>query len=408
MILENLRTEWDALVSCSLACKALFCSARRVIHERLCVVGPKTFPFAVKLTGRYWIFNRTHLRRLSLADDANLTQYTRHLVVVVGQAFTPRGLRPYAQTLRKYTCLTSLTLTHFDPLPFLPVFDRYFLHLSHSLRSLHLVSPRGTPDVAVDFISRFLNLDNLEFNPVPEPPHQPSGNQTSLEPRSQLAPLRGTLRIISTDSRGTISLEPLVHLPGGLHFRSFEFVCCTDINTTGIVRECASTLETVTYTLHCRKSASLANRFIFAYPLLILVLTAPETAFFKLQLGPCRNLRIFEARIETSSFALDDLIRWLVGVLSTIRSPVFSEFILSLDYKTFEPHIHEVNPTIISILDRRVSRLRRRSGMRLIIKSDLPEPWRQLLLFCLPSSTSVCAIRFDLPDSSVLLCGQTR
>ena len=260
MIFEHLKTDWSALLSCSLTCKALFSFARRVIHERLRVAGPKMSLSSNKLTEWCWIFNRRHLRALSLADDADLVQYTRHLIVEAGQLLTPRSLQPYILTFRKYVWLTSLTITRFNPTPFLPVFDRYFHHLSHSLRSLCLISPRGTPDVIVEFISQFRSLDDLEFNPVVKPPCRPQHRSTSLGPRRWFTPLGGTLRIVNTDSRRTSSLEPLIRLPGGLRFRSLEFVDCTDVGTSGVIQRCSSTLESVTSTLCCRESASLAKQ----------------------------------------------------------------------------------------------------------------------------------------------------
>jgi len=254
MIVEHLRTDRNALLSCSLTCKALFCSARRAIHERLYVAGPILFPSAKGLTEWRWIFDQRYLRILSLVDDADLVQYTRHLIVEVGQILTPRTLRPHISTFQKYVWLTSLTITCFDPTPFLPEFDRYFRHLSHSIRSIHFISPRGEPYAMVDFVSRFRILDNLEFNPVVEPPYHPQNRPTSLGPRPWFTPLGGTLRIVNADSQSTVSLDSLLHFPGGLRFRSLEFACCADISTSGIIRRCSSTLETVTCTLHCRES----------------------------------------------------------------------------------------------------------------------------------------------------------
>ena len=253
MILGYLRTDRDALVSCSLTCRAFFCSARRIIHERLLVMGPRTFPSIGKFTRWCWIYNRRYFRVLSLADDAELVQYVRHLVVEAGQVLTPRTLRPYVPNFQKYVQLTTLTLTRFDPKPFLPAFDHYFYHLSQSLRSLNFILPQGTPDVTRVFISRFQNLDNLEFNPVPKPPCQPQRYGSSPGRCHQFTSLTGTLRIINTDTRRANSLGPLLDLPGGLHFRSLQFVCSADINATGIAGKCSSTLECVTYTFHCRE-----------------------------------------------------------------------------------------------------------------------------------------------------------
>ena len=411
MIFEYLKTDRDALLSCSLTCRALFCSARRVIHERLYVAGPRVSPPAGKLTEWRWFFNRRYLRILSLADDADLIQYTRHLIVEVGQTLTPRNLRPYIPTFQKYVWLTSLTLTHFDSTPFLPVFDRYFRHLSHSLRSLYLISPRGSPDVMTDFISQFRNLDNLGLNRVMKPPCRPQRRSTtSLGPRRWFTPLGGTLRIANTDSRRSSSLKPLLHLPGGLRFRSLEFVCCTDINTSGIIQRCSSTLESVACTLHCRESVSLVTQCRFSRSPLILALVAlARGTFLEFDLGTCQGFRVFEARIENPSYTFDNLISWLTRVLGTITSPVFSKFILSLDQTTLEPHVLQINPPTTDILDQLLSWLTLRLGMRFIIKGEISLVWRQLLLLCFPSSTAVGGIMFDHADSGATLqCSRTR
>ena len=139
---------------------------------------------------------------------------------------------------------------------------------------------------------------------------------------------------------------------------------------------------------------------------LVSVFVALESTFFEFDLGACQNLRVFEARIETSSYALYDLMVWLARVISTIKSPAFSKFILSLDHTTFEPHILGLNAATTNILDQWMSWLSSRSGARFIIKGDLPLVWRQLLVLCFPFCTDRNAIRFDFGDQgTVPQCG---
>ena len=404
MVVEYFRTDWDALVSCSLTCRALFCSVRRVIHERLYIPGPRTLPSIARLMKWCWIYNRTYLGVLSSADEAGLVQYTKQLTIEAGQVLTPRTLRPYLQHFRKYLWLTSLTLTCFDPTPFLPVFDRYFNHLSQSLKSLTLISPQGISDATRDFVSLFRNLDDLEFNPVPKPPCRPWGHQSSSRPRHQLTSLAGRLHIINTDSRRANSLEPLFSFPGGLHFRSLQFVCCTDINTAGILGKCSSTLESVTYTLHCRES----HRYVL--PMSNPSVPELDSTFLEFDFKACSNLCILEVRIDNLSLTLDNLLVWLVEVLSTIDSSVFSKFILSLDQTVLAPHVHLLEPAKTELLDRRMSLLSRRSGAHFIIKGDLPLSWRQLLMLCFPSCENTSTVRFDFkdPNAPPHSCGQTR
>ena len=255
MVFWHLSTDWGALVSCSLTCRAFLRSARRVIHERLHLAGPRMPPSITRLTRWCWIYNRRYFRVLSLADDVDLVQHTQHLIVDAGQVLTPRSLRPHLPSFQKYVWLTSLTLTRFDPTPFLPVLDQYFCHLSQSLRSLNLISPQGIPEATRDFVSVFRNLDDLEFNPVPKP-RRSQRHQPSSRPPHWFTSLAGTLRVVNTDSQRASSLEPLLRFPGGLHFRSIQFACSGGIDATKIVEKCWSTLESVTYTFHCRESAS--------------------------------------------------------------------------------------------------------------------------------------------------------
>lgn len=136
-----------------------------------------------------------------------------------------------------------------------------------------------------------------------------------------------------------------------------------------------------------------------------------EDTFLELNLGACPKLRVFEARIETSSYAFENLMSWLARVLSTVTSPVFSRLILSLAETTLEPHALQVTreTTGIQVLDQRVSWLSSRSRLRFIIKSDLPPLWRQLLEHWFPCSTGAGAIRFVYADSgTVPQCGRGR
>ena len=139
-------------------------------------------------------------------------------------------------------------------------------------------------------------------------------------------------------------------------------------------------------------SLSLANQ-CQSYGVHHLVLIVLESTFLELDLRTCQKLRVFEARIETSSHTFSSLISWLTEVLSTITSPVFSKFILSLDDTTLEPHVLRINDATTRILDQWVSC---RPGMRFIIKGHSSLNWRQLLALCFPSSTAAGA--FDFAD----------
>jgi len=92
MVFGCLRMDWDALMSCSLTCRALHCSARRLIHERLYVVGPgpKVLPF-IQQVDEMALDLQPNMPHISLADGTDLVQYIRNLTAEVGQVLTQKS-----------------------------------------------------------------------------------------------------------------------------------------------------------------------------------------------------------------------------------------------------------------------------------------------------------------------------
>lgn len=249
-ILEYLENDMRTLKACSLTCKGLFRSARRIIHRRLRVVGPgKAITVDELELQEYEAANRSQLRTLSEAAKCGLFHYAWELTIRVGEEFTPDNLRPYLPQFQSFTRLTSLTLHHFDPTPFLPVFEQHFGHLAQQMRSLKFVYPPGPQDDMMYFISQFPNLDDLGFNSFPQHNLDPS-KEYNLSSIQSSPTLGGTLQVTSTNAWRTNSLESLTRLPSGLRFRSIEFLHCTGINPDVIIRECTSTLQTLTHVFH--------------------------------------------------------------------------------------------------------------------------------------------------------------
>jgi hypothetical protein len=249
-ILGYLEYDRWTLIACSLACKGLFHSARYMIHRRLHVVSPRRAGTpGEREMHRVRAENRSQLRTLSAVAEHGLTRFTRELTIRVGEEFTPENLRPYLPQFQTFARLTSLTLYHFDPTPFLPVFKQYFGHLSQQMRSLEFVYPPGPQDDILYFISRFPNLEDLGFNSFPQHNLDPSKEYNISTIRSSPT-LGGTLRVTSTNGWRTDSLERLTRLPSGLRFRSIEFLHCTGLNPDIVIRKCTSTLQSLTHVLH--------------------------------------------------------------------------------------------------------------------------------------------------------------
>ena len=249
-ILEYLEDDRRTLIACSLTCKGLFRSTRRIIHRRLYIVGPgRVCTLDEQEIRRYEAANRSQLRTLSAASERGLARYTLNLKIRVGEEFTPENLRPYLPQFQTFARLTSLTLHHFDPTPFLPVFEKYFGHLAQQIRSLEFIHPPGPQDDMMYFVSRFPNLEDLGFNSFPQHNLSPS-KVYNISAIRKSPTLGGTLQVTSTNAWRTNSLESLTLLPSGLRFRSIEFLRCTGINPNTIIRECTSTLQSLTHVLH--------------------------------------------------------------------------------------------------------------------------------------------------------------
>jgi len=252
-ILEYLEDDRRTLRVCSLTCKGLFRSARRIIHRQLCV---DKFGLACvshrRQMCRCEAVHYSRLYTLWAAARCDLARYTRDLTIKVGEEFTPKNLWPHLSQFQMFARLTSLTLHRFSPTPFLPVFDQYFGHLAQQMRSLEFIYPSGPQDNMMYFISQFPNLDDLGFSPFPPHNLDPSKEYKMSSVQSSPA-LRGTLRVSTTNDWDTNSLECLTRLPSGLRFRSIEFLRCTRINPDIIIQECTSTLQSLTHVLHARE-----------------------------------------------------------------------------------------------------------------------------------------------------------
>ena len=238
-ILEYLVEDLSALKACSLTCKVLLRSARRIIHRRLRIRGwVRSCPLDEH---EIRAANLADFRPLLVAANCGLTCYTRQLTISLGVNFHPKNLLPFLPQFQTLTRVTSLSLLYFHPTPFLPVFEQYFGHLAQQIQSLEFVGPRGSHHSLLYFISRFPNLDDLELD-----------LSNSYFPQGQDIPtilssptLRGALRI--KDARADDLLRAFKRLPSGLRFRSIEFRRCTSINPNIVIQECASTIQHLTH-----------------------------------------------------------------------------------------------------------------------------------------------------------------
>ncbi|KAF9785542.1 hypothetical protein BJ322DRAFT_837976 [Thelephora terrestris] len=276
-ILEHLADDRSALGACSLTCKALFCSSRPIIHRRIFVVGMG----GSHTTGEQakQAANLARFRTLLAAAECGLARYARDLTIRMGTTFEPENLQPFLPQFQKFARLNSLTLHNFNPTPFLPAFEQYFGHLAQQIQSFKFIYPSGAQGDMISFISRFPNLDDLEFCSFPRL-HSEEFNAHSV----QTSPtLRGTLQTsVSFDRVSPLCGDRPKYRNTGVQFHHPTPAHVTDI----------------------------------------------AHALPGLDLSACSHLQVFEVRIEFTLFHFHEFTMWLVLTIGTIASPEFHSIVL--------------------------------------------------------------------------------
>jgi hypothetical protein len=155
--------------------------------------------------------------------------------------FTPKQLRP--RTLSYFSALTNLQELGIDNLQvsrFIPNLQRYFGHLSPTLRFLALTKPEGSCRQILYFVGFFPNLQDLKLNYPILRDERESAADAMLVPLST-PPLRGRLTLTYL-TRGDLVKE-MISLFGGLRFRQMDLfgVECVRL----LLEACAETLETL-------------------------------------------------------------------------------------------------------------------------------------------------------------------
>jgi len=236
MIIAHLIGDLHALKTFSLICREWYIAAVPYLHHTLTLM--KRIP------------NEPHdnLEPVSKLHKLGLAPLVKEIRVIQPhrtgdywfqpQTFSRRDLRHFSA----FTNVQTLTLENVDISRFMPDIDRYFGHLSPTLRSIVLAQPRCTPRQLSSFLSLFSNLDDIYiYSPVDEPTKPARDSELVLfsSPR-----LRGRLELFGFTWAETFT--DLIALCGGLRFREVDLrngVGCTPI----LLEACAETLETLRF-----------------------------------------------------------------------------------------------------------------------------------------------------------------
>ena len=235
MIIIYLIHDLRALKACSLTCRSWYTPVLPHLHHTLTLVGN------TRKIGRRELEPLSKLHELGLiplVKEIRVNQKAGLLYWCEPQTFNPVDLGYFTTFMN----VQALRLQNLDIHRFIPGIERYFEHLSPTLRSISLSCPRCTPRQLSHFLSLFSNLDDIEIQgcnayiPTTTKPE-------NLVPFS--APkLQGQLVVYNFSWVETWG--HLIALSGGLRFRYMELgwsLGCTPV----LFEACAKTLETLRF-----------------------------------------------------------------------------------------------------------------------------------------------------------------
>ena len=246
-ILDLLRYDLRALKACTLTCKAMFASTRRVIHatlhlnprnnQRILTRGEKT-----RYQGEDC--HDVVLRFLSFMGERGLLRYVRHVNIrVYLGTFTPDTLLPHIHYFRSLDRVHTLTINRHDTILWAPLHERFFLHFYSTLTSLTLRRPFGHYRLALQFALQFPNLENLSLEWMESQQIEPG---VVIPIVDKFPPLRGNLRLVGLDDKIHWPVDLAEDIRNKVNFRSVELEDSFENYAQHILEACAGTIEHLT------------------------------------------------------------------------------------------------------------------------------------------------------------------
>jgi len=232
MIITHLTYNLCTLKACSLTCRSWYTAAVPCLHHTLTLRKDTHSAARSKLKP----LPRLHkLGLMPLVKEIRVDQSWGRCVWFVPREFTRCNLRYFSALAN----VRTLEVENMEIYRFMPGIERYFKHLSPTLRSITLHNPHCTPRQLSHFLSFFSNLDNIRISePIAHTPNTTTPD-TELTPLS--APkLRGLLQLYRFSWAETWT--QLTASCGGLRFRRMDL--CKVQNCAPLLLEaCTGTLE---------------------------------------------------------------------------------------------------------------------------------------------------------------------
>ncbi|KAF9781756.1 hypothetical protein BJ322DRAFT_1111680 [Thelephora terrestris] len=294
----------SALQACSLTCKAMFVSTRHLIHQTLCLTPRKNEKILTrKEKHRFWGPRPpdVKLRLLSYMGEHDFLQYTRRVHIRGFSAFNSEVLLPHLRHFQSLDRVHTLVIENYYPSsrPDLPriCFDHFY----PTLTSLTLTSPFDHYRALLRFALLFPQLENLAFEWLKNDEWYPL-SATAPPIVDKFPPLCGNLRLAFPRS-AQWPRALIREIQNGINFRSIELES-EYLWDHGhfLLGPCSRSLEEVTIVTNGSTHVTLGNyniirRLTYRMPFHQAIVNGPELIY---------------------------------GVIFTITSPVFCEFVLEM------------------------------------------------------------------------------
>jgi hypothetical protein len=201
-IIGHLIYDTLSLLACSLTCHSWYIASVPHLHHTLA-----TYPQPAGLPRKYeWpgpLQNASKLGLLPLVKKLSVGVLPSHRILSTPYKYftTKRFSRHILSQFSRLTNVQELTIYNLDIPSFLPSIQQYFGHFLPTLRSLSLVSPKGSSRQIVFFIGLFQHLEDLTL--LYCTPTRELDNDRSLIPLFT-PPLRGRLVIAYSEKEETL------------------------------------------------------------------------------------------------------------------------------------------------------------------------------------------------------------
>ena len=233
-----------ALKACSLTCKAMFASTRRLIHQILCLpaLHAPTGAEMPRPQGRK--SSSAEFRILSYKTECGLLQYAQWVHIDLAYHSRQRTAPLHNHLLQSLDQVHTLSIEKYRPSVWVPYFQPYCTNFYPTVTSLALTRPTASYGHILQFALQFPMLQNLCIEWLIREHIAP--NPAAPTTARQSPSLGGHLRLVGVD---TVAKWPvgLIHKHlDGINFRSVELEDFSGDDAQHILDMCAHTLQSLT------------------------------------------------------------------------------------------------------------------------------------------------------------------